>query len=201
MSKKPLVRQIVFAAIAVIAAITLTACSSGDEAAEDTSATTTPSGAAKADVTFMQQMIPHHRGAIEMSGLAPSRARSEQVKQLAQRIQSAQQPEIDLMTRLLTDAGKPTEAAGEGHSGMEMSESDPPGHMSDAEMAGLRNVSGSAFDRAFLEMMIRHHEGAVAMAETELANGRLEEVRGLADTIKRSQTLEIAEMRQLLPVV
>jgi uncharacterized protein (DUF305 family) len=46
--------------------------------------------------------------------------------------------------------------------------------------------------------MIMHHEGAVAMAETVLANGADDEVRVLAKAIIAAQQAEIAEMKALL---
>jgi len=55
-----------------------------------------------ADVAFAQRMIVHHQGAIEMADLAPSRAASQQVKDLAVRIKAAQGPEIEQMQGWLT---------------------------------------------------------------------------------------------------
>jgi uncharacterized protein (DUF305 family) len=50
----------------------------------------------------------------------------------------------------------------------------------------------------WLEMMIRHHEGAVAMAETVRASGSNADVLGLAEQVITTQQGEIEEMQALL---
>lgn len=70
------------------------------------------------------------------------------------------------------------------------------------EMGGdtdmLKALSGAEFDRAFLEMMTVHHEGALTMAQTELDKGENSQAKALAREITESQTAEIKEMKQLL---
>ncbi|MFN2556663.1 MAG: DUF305 domain-containing protein [Nitriliruptorales bacterium] len=144
----------------------------------------------EADVAFAQGMIPHHQQAIEMSDLALSQASSPEVKDLASRIKSAQQPEIDQMTAWLEDWRQQVHAEHGGHGGS--------GMLSEAEMAQLRQASGPTFDRLFLEGMIRHHEGAVGMAQEELDKGQFREATELARHIIDSQQAEISEMRRLL---
>ena len=175
-----------------------------------------------ADLTFAQMMIVHHQGAIEMADLATDRAANTQVKDLAARIKAAQGPEIEQMQTWLTawgaamsgsTAASTTSDDGMGgmdHGGMsgmgkegEMSSSaatgmSMPGMMSDAQMQQLTDASGAEFDRLFLEMMIMHHQGAIEMADTEIAEGSNPEALALAESIKTSQTAEIAEMQQLL---
>jgi len=173
-----------------------------------------------ADLTFAQMMIVHHQGAIEMADLATDRAANTQVKDLAARIEAAQGPEIQQMQTWLTAWGAAmtgTTAAstaddgmgGMDHGGMsgmgkegDMSSSaagmSMPGMMSDGQMQQLTDASGAEFDRLFLEMMIMHHQGAIEMANTELAEGSNPEALALAESIKTSQTAEIAEMQQLL---
>lgn len=72
------------------------------------------------------------------------------------------------------------------------------GMLSDDQLDALAALSGSDFDRAWLEFMIMHHEGAVVMAEAVLAEGVDEEVRALATAIITAQQTEIGEMRALL---
>jgi uncharacterized protein (DUF305 family) len=72
------------------------------------------------------------------------------------------------------------------------------GMMSDAEMKKLGTLSGERFDKAFLRMMIEHHQGAVAMARTEQAQGSNADAKALADNIVMSQSVEITTMRKLL---
>lgn len=146
-----------------------------------------------ADVEFAQGMIPHHRQAVEMADLATTRASDPKVKDLAARIKQAQAPEIATMTGWLEDWGEEVPADGAGHGGTEGS-----GMMSQEEMGELEKASGEGFDRLFLTMMIRHHESAVAMAETEVEKGRFPPAQGLAAKITSSQRAEIDEMKSLL---
>ncbi len=145
----------------------------------------------QADVAFAQDMVPHHEQAIEMSDMALMRARSPKVKDLAKRIKDAQGPEIATMKAWLSDWGQPVKAEHGGHGGGQ-------GMMSEAEIGQLRSASGTAFDRMFLQGMIRHHEGAVTMAKEEQAKGQFPEAKQLAARIVAQQQAEIAEMRGLL---
>ncbi|MFF0520448.1 DUF305 domain-containing protein [Actinomadura nitritigenes] len=142
------------------------------------------------DVMFAQMMIPHHRQAVEMAGLAPSRAASAQVKALAAGIEKAQAPEIATMTGWLKDWGAPAAMTGMHH--------DMPGIMGEKDMTSLKGLKGAAFDKAFLRMMIEHHQGAVTMARAEGRSGQNADAKAMAASIVRTQTAEIAKMRGLL---
>jgi uncharacterized protein (DUF305 family) len=171
-----------------------------------------------ADLSFTQLMIVHHQGAVGMADLAPSRAANQQVKDLAIKIKAAQAPEIEQMTGWLTlwgaamstsTSASTTSDDGMDHGGMsgmgkegEMSTGATgmamPGMMSDAQMQGLTAAAGADFDRLFMELMIVHHQGAIEMADTQIAEGSNPAALALAESIKTSQTAEIAEMQQLL---
>ncbi|OIK06746.1 DUF305 domain-containing protein [Streptomyces monashensis] len=189
--------------VAAAAALVLAACGggNGDSAAHDTSAAPGASASASAhnaqDVAFAQGMIPHHQQALEMARLAAGRASSAQVKDLAARIEKAQDPEISTMTGWLRTWGEQVPMAGmdhSDHSGMPgMS-----GMMSDADMAALKKKRGTDFDTSFLSMMVEHHQGAVEMAGTEKTKGAYGPARTLADAIVTGQTAEIKEMNKLL---
>ncbi|MYR07145.1 DUF305 domain-containing protein [Gordonia sp. SID5947] len=150
-----------------------------------------------ADVAFNQMMIPHHQQAVAMAELVDERTTTPAVRSLAERIAGAQQPEIDQMTARLGSWGVPAEPAESGghggHGGHSMS-----GMMTDDEMAALAAARGTDFDRLWLDGMIRHHEGAVEMADDELARGIDGPSRDLAQQIKAAQQAEIDEMKQLL---
>jgi uncharacterized protein (DUF305 family) len=148
-----------------------------------------------ADITFAQNMILHHRQAVDMAALAETRAGSEQVRTLAAAIKQAQGPEIEQMTGWLTlwGASVPSMPAG-GHD----SHAWMPGMMSGQEMAALKAASGADFDRRFLQMMIRHHKGALEMATTEQQQGRNAAAKALAAKIEADQTAEIGQMQGLL---
>ncbi|MEU7889601.1 DUF305 domain-containing protein [Microbispora bryophytorum] len=145
------------------------------------------------DVMFARMMIPHHRQAVEMGRLAEGRAADARVARLAQRIEAAQAPEIRTMSGWLTAWGEPAPMKSHAPEHHAM-----PGMMSPEDMRRLAGLSGRAFDRAFLTMMIRHHEGAVAMARDELRTGVYEPARRLAASIVSSQSAEITEMKSLL---
>ncbi|MEE1815457.1 DUF305 domain-containing protein [Streptomyces sp. SP18ES09] len=144
-----------------------------------------------ADVMFAQMMIPHHEQALEMAKLAEGRAEDPEVKRLVTAIEQAQDPEIQKMRAWLKGWGRPESAAhGSGH-GMS-------GMMSGQDMKDLAAVKGRAFDRKFAELMIAHHEGAVAMAKDEQRDGRNATARKLADDVVRTQSTEVAQLRKIL---
>ncbi len=194
---------------------TTTARSTGSPASISASASATATFN-DADVAFAQMMIVHHQGAIQMADLAPSRAQNQDVLALAARIKAAQAPEIDQMTSWLTAwgaapsmmSGSTTSGTGGmDHGGMDMggttsaaesSAMSMPGMMSGDQMQQLESASGAAFDKMFLELMIVHHQGAIEMAETEIADGSNPEAVALAQKIKSDQTAEIAEIQALL---
>jgi uncharacterized protein (DUF305 family) len=70
--------------------------------------------------------------------------------------------------------------------------------MSDQQMQQLEQASGAEFDRLFLQRMTEHHNGAIAMANTELATGQNPEAKALAQQIVDAQQAEIGEMQGLL---
>ena len=146
-----------------------------------------------ADVAFVQGMLPHHEGALEMAQLAEGRAQDPRVLDLASRIEAAQEPEIETMTGWLQAWGQPEsdDMGGMDHGGMDM------GGM-DMDMSGLKAASGTEFDRMFLGMMSEHHQQAVDMAETEISDGENADAVALAEEISTSQAAEIEEMQTVL---
>lgn len=207
---RTLLRRAVMTGVATLTTLGLAACGgSGEHASPGTghgSATTTavaPSGSAvapavfnDADVTFAQMMIVHHRQAVEMAALADGRADNAKVKDLAGTIKAAQDPEIATMTGWLTAWGKPTAAPDGGEHGA--GHADMPGMMSDADMTNLKAVTGAAFDKQFLTMMIAHHQGAVTMSKEQLQKGSNPDAKTLAQKIIADQENEIAQMNTLL---
>lgn len=156
-----------------------------------------------ADTQFAQMMVVHHEGAIDMATLAVERATNPQVRALAERIQAAQTPEIELMTGWLQAWGEDTAMGGMdhgamGHGDMPMEGMQMEGMDHGQAMGALDALQGAEFDTRFLELMIAHHEGAVLMAEAELEKGQNPDALELARKIVDDQTTEIAEMRELL---
>lgn len=139
-------------------------------------------------------MIVHHQQAIEMSATVRERGENAAVDALATRIEEAQAPEVKLMRGWLASWDVKESSGMAGHGGGANDET----MMSEDEMNRLEAATGSDLDRLFLEMMIRHHEGAISMAETELEDGEFPAAKDLAEKIIAAQRAEIAEMRQLL---
>ncbi|MDQ2790809.1 MAG: DUF305 domain-containing protein [Pseudonocardiales bacterium] len=193
------------AGLSVAALLTAAACGSAPTGSQPAAgvpppATSAASAHAAADVAFAQQMIPHHRQVIAMAGLAPTRAASPKVKDLATQIKNDQGAEIATMTSWLQGWHAPPakDEPGGGSAMGGMDRAARIGMVSNQQMSQLVNSSGTAFDRLFLQLMIGHHQGAVQMATTELATGRNPDAKNLATSIQRGQTAQIATMRKLL---
>jgi uncharacterized protein (DUF305 family) len=152
-------------------------------------------GANDADKQFVQDMIVHHQQAVYMAGLAPERASSSDVKGLASRIADVQGPEIDMLNRWLSRHSVPTvdPNAPHGHGGGPM-----PGMATDEQLDALENAKGERFDTLFMQLMITHHEGALAMAEEVRKTGSDVRVQEIADDVTAEQTDEIRRMRKWL---
>jgi uncharacterized protein (DUF305 family) len=193
------------AGFGVVALLTAAACGSAPTGTQPTagappSATSNASAHNAVDVAFAQQMIPHHRQAITMAGLAPARTVNAKVRDLASQITTDQAREIaTLNSWLQTWQAPPTEddASGSSTTGG-MDRAAMVGMASNQQMSQLVKSGGPAFDRLFIQLMITHHQGAVQMATRELSAGRNPDAMHLATLIQRNQTAQIATMRQLL---
>lgn len=188
-------------ALAAAAAVALVgglgACGSTGPASPSSSASAPSTGPAhnQADVTFAQDMIPHHAQAIAMSKIAVQRAQSPQIKDLAARIQDTQQSEIERMRSWLKAWNVQVPSTDSPTVGMDHGAvSAMPGMMSSDQMRQLGMVPTDKFDLMFLRMMIAHHKGAITMARSELANGQNADARQLAQRIIDDQQREISEM-------
>jgi uncharacterized protein (DUF305 family) len=154
-----------------------------------------------ADVRFMQGMIHHHAQALRMTALVPSRSSDDGLGLLAKRIDLSQVTEIEQMQRWLKERGeaapvlhrKHGHAHGAGHGLM-------PGMLTERELKKLGVARGKAFDRLFLESMIRHHQGALQMVtELFVADGGAEpEAGAFARHVDADQEIEIGRMRTML---
>ncbi|HXS78956.1 MAG TPA: DUF305 domain-containing protein, partial [Gammaproteobacteria bacterium] len=122
-----------------------------------------------ADVQFLRDMVPHHQQAIEMAALAKDRTNRKELLDAAGRIDASQKDEIAFMRKWLEERNEPVAAtaaadhaahAGHAEGGMK-------GMATPEQMAVLAAAKGPEFDRQFLTLMIKHHEGAVEMV-TEL---------------------------------
>ena len=193
-----------FALFVAIVAIMLTVAACGSDEPDNTNqdeTQTAPNGDTfnDADVAFATGMIPHHAQALAMVDLTTDRLLDPKVEQLAEAIRGAQAPEIETMADWLTAWDKPVPQTMRGHGGMDMdTDTDMPGMMSDQDMADLESADDAEFQDMWLTMMIKHHEGAVEMAQTEQSDGKYEPAIQLATAIESSQNDEIDLMQDLL---
>lgn len=146
-----------------------------------------------ADVTFAQMMIPHHEQALKMAELAAGRASDAEVKDIAGKIEKAQDPEINTMKGWLKSWKKPT--AMESMPGMEHGGD---GMMSDADMKMLTTMKGTEFDKMFAQMMIDHHDGAISMGRQEQKSGKNGDAVKLAGDIVTGQSAEVKQLKSIL---
>src|SRR3954453_10515376 len=155
-------------------------------------------GHTAADVRFMQGMIGHHAQAVEMTDLVNSRTASDAMRKLAQRIQVSQTDEIKMMERWLSARGEEVPSA---HAHHAMGATLMPGMLTPDEMDRLSAAKGRAFDRLFLEGMIKHHEGALVMVKELFAApgaGQESDIFAFASDVDADQRAEIDRMRSML---
>lgn len=148
-----------------------------------------------ADVEFMQGMIAHHAQAIHMSKMAASHNADPRVTKLARKIEQSQVAEIRVMQGWLSRNGQAVPDTSSWRT-MQM-----PGMLTAEQLAELDAATGTAFDRAYLTLMIQHHEGALQMVRDLLANPRAAQdvnVYVFANDVVSVQTAEIGAMQRML---
>jgi len=142
------------------------------------------------EVAFMSMMIAHHQGAVAMADWVLERGDEPEVLSAARAIQAAQGPEIEQMTIWLLEwYGSDVDA---GYAAM-----------MEADMGGMMDAmaEGADPDTAFLEEMIRHHQGAIDMAQLALERATHAELRELARDIIVAQADEVSQYRTWLDSV
>jgi uncharacterized protein (DUF305 family) len=138
-----------------------------------------------ADKAFVADMAPHHALGVRMADMALAKAEDVRVREFGFTMGSYQKAEFDQLSRM-SSTWKATES---GHIH---------GMLTPAEEQALATFEGRAFDRAWLEQMIIHHEGAVAMATSQTATGSHPKAKAIAASIVTVQTKEIARMKAVL---
>lgn len=214
-SPRPTTARILTGTVIVVTALGIaTGCSSTatSNPSPSSSVSNVVNGHNAQDETFLADMIAHHQQAIDMAEMVPSHTTNAKVRALAKQIEAAQGPEIAKMQGWLDEwsEGKPAASPHSSTPGMDAnmpgmdhgvsSPGDPsaPGMMTAAQMAQLESKSGAAFDKMWLTMMIAHHQGAITMAQQELATGENAQVKAVAQAIIDGQTQEIARMKVML---
>jgi uncharacterized protein (DUF305 family) len=140
------------------------------------------------DRRFIDAMVPHHQGAIEMARVALKNAEHEEIKQLSRNIVSTQQAEIEELKAIKKE---------------EFGTSNVPMEMSPDQMRGMgmmmdpeKLANNKPFDKAFIATMIPHHKSAIHMANVALKNTNNPRIRELANNIVDAQKREIEQMKQ-----
>jgi uncharacterized protein (DUF305 family) len=155
------------------------------------------------DKAFVQQMIPHHQMAVQMANSAKQKGQHNQITTLANGIVSAQDTEIAEMTPIAKQLGVTPDHTpiGDGMGGMGGGHVDTDAKALKLSMAQMgMSMDMSSFnnaqpcDRAFIDMMIPHHQGAVRMARAELAAGKNRRLRAIAKRIVAAQANEITQL-------
>lgn len=217
---------VVFAVGACSNPVTKEATSSAPATAQ-TSSSASASAHNQSDMMFAHMMIPHHQQAIEMSDIIVAKQGIDpRVIDLAKQIKTAQGPEIDQMQGWLNQwgmSGMPGMNNMPGMHGSDTATASPTtmpmpmpsgsmmpgmpgmgdmpgmdGMMSPADMQALQNAQGVEASKLFLTQMIKHHQGAIAMAQDEIRNGQFTDAIALAKSIATSQQKEIDAMNQIL---
>jgi uncharacterized protein (DUF305 family) len=174
--------------LAALAVVVLAAVAAGCGGDDDGTGSKSSAMGNGTDAAFITDMTAHHQGAIDMAKLAQKKAQHSEIKQLADDIVSAQEGEIATMKTIREDMHNMGEHA-DGHMGM-----DQHAMGMDMDMTALENAK--PFDKAFIDAMVPHHQGAIAMAKQLLNNGEQPALRKMANDIISAQTEEIAQMRQ-----
>lgn len=140
------------------------------------------------DVSFVQNMLPHHMQALRTSEIVIERGEDPKVGSIARRIVETQKQEIAKMQGYLRKFGKPEKPAPEDQQ-----------RAWDESVEDERDAGSPAeVDRVFLTNMIPHHAAAVPMSQAEIEKGKFGPAVKLAEDIKDTQREEIQEMVTIL---
>ena len=194
--RRPFLQLVRLAAVIATLALALGAAACGDDEDEGSGGATTSAGGGgnSAERGFLEAMVPHHESAISMAEIGVERAEDPRIKKLAEAIRGAQAPEIEQMgsihQRLFGTELKPNMA---GHDALGLSAAEAGMDMDHDELMKTLETA-DPFDRAFVDEMVPHHEGAVEMAQALLKRTDDPELEKLAQAIVDAQKREIEEM-------
>ncbi len=167
--------------------LVLAACGGSDS---DSGPEATPTGAAF-DQAFIDAMVPHHEGAIEMATAAKEAGLSQpDLVNVADDILATQQVEIDQMKQWREDWFGSSMIDPKGAEALGLSES----QMGMQHDADALTTSGDV-NTDFAQMMITHHQGAIEMAKLAADSAEHNEIKDLAEEIIRAQERELEIMR------
>lgn len=198
-----IVRVVAAVLAAVVAVVGLVACDSSAPSSGQAGPTSTdtpvitgePAGFNAADVTFAQQVIDHHRQAVQLAELVPQRSTNKDLAALATRIAGEQQSEINTLNVFLVQWNEQPKLGQADAGGPDQN---LPGMVDPATATRLESLRGADFDRLWLQSMITHHQGAIEMARAEIADGENVDALAMARTMVSTQQAEIGQMNTML---
>lgn len=148
--------------------------------------TTPPPYTPRNDVDFIEALVPHHEGAIQMAQIEVQKGTRAEVKTMAQQMIDQQAQEIAVMT-----------SEYQAITGRSRVPSPPRDNHMRADMLVIQAASGAAVDEAFLEHMIPHHANAISLAHRALPFLRRQALKDLATNTENGQAAEIGEMQEM----
>jgi uncharacterized protein (DUF305 family) len=153
-----------------------------------------PAGYSADDVAFATNVVANHEQGIDVSALVPDRSTNPEVVAFAAKSTTALKSDAATLNALLVQwNGNPDIKTGGGTHGTTTK-----GTIDNATMAKLNSLQGIEFDTLWLQSMISLHQGAIEMANAEIANGKNVDAVGLAKQIVGAQQAEIDQMKQIL---
>lgn len=162
----------------VVLALSATACGGSSDGGSSAAGNGT-------DLAFVSDMVPHHKSAVEMATIAQKRGQSTFVKKLADDIMRTQKQEITVMSAAKGDLTKAE---------VKKAPLGVPSAMMGMDMNTASLKTATPFDKAFIDMMVPHHQGAIRMARVEMSKGKSEKLMKLSKDIVAAQTREIKAM-------
>jgi uncharacterized protein (DUF305 family) len=192
-------RMAVFFCLVIV--LLLSSCSSPTSAGHSDPAHTDnplvtgePAGYSADDVAFATNLVLNDQQGIDVSALVPDRSTNLEVVALAAKSTTALKSDVAVLNVLLVQwNGNPDIKTGGGAHGTTTR-----GTVDDATMAKLRSLKGTEFDTLWLQSMISLHQGAIEMANAEIANGKNVDAVGLAKQIIVAQQADVDQMKQIL---
>jgi uncharacterized protein (DUF305 family) len=187
-------------AAAVMATVTLSACSSsGNQAATGSSSTSAVQAHNATDITFAQNMMPCHKQAIQMSEIILTKQGLDpQVVQVANQIKAAEDPDIQRMQTWLGQWQQPTTPVTSSPAAAMPAMQGMAGMMSPEQMTALQNALGADASKQFLTMMIQNHQHAIMLAQNEISSGQYPPAVAMAHSIATSEQQEVNTMQGIL---
>lgn len=150
-----------------------------------------------ADVMFLQMMIAHNNQGVEIVKLVKAKqVQKQELKDLAAAIEATQQTESTDMRNWLKGWGKPETGSADPHAHHHHGGD---GLTDKGLLEALSKKDGSEFTLDFADIFVAHQHNGVALARTELKDGKNPEAKALAQRIMDSRTGEVQQIRTLVP--